>query len=134
MATHQPSQQPYLCGVEVRVQHAQIARDLVSSEHLQRDDERVVDEIVVHGVMEDVHRSVVRARAHQRVVRVELRLANRLLVVAQRLERRGGEVQIEPRQTRVVRADDEVVSAGVNLRQSHTLVVRPWWRPTCSPS
>lgn len=120
--------------MEVGVQHAEIVRHRVSAQHLQRHDQRVVDEIIVHRVVEHMHRAIVRAGAHQRVVRVELRVADCLLVITQRLERRGGEVQIEPRQTRVVRADDEVVSAGVNLRQSHTLVVRPWWRPTCSPS
>ena len=51
---------------------------------------------------------------------MELRVANGLLVIAQRLERCRREVQIEPGQARVIRAHDEIVTARMDLRQSRT--------------
>ena len=46
---------------------------------------------------------------------MELDSANSLLVISQRFERSGGEIEIEPRESAIVRSDDDIVSGGMNI-------------------
>ena len=117
---------PRLRRMELRIEYSQIVLNLVSSENLQRHDQRVVYEIatphacsppsLIDGGVEDVNGAVIGASAHERVGIVELHLANGLLVISQRLVGRGGEVEIEPGEARVEASNDQIVSARMDLR------------------
>ena len=119
------SHDPRLCRMELCVQHAQVILDLVSSKHLQRDDQCVVykvasphgplQSLLVDSGVEDVNGSIVGAGAHQRILRMELDLPNRLLVVAQRLVGSGSQVQVEPRESGIEAPHHHIVAAWMNL-------------------
>ena len=91
---------PRLRRMELRIENSQIVLDLVSTENLQRHDQRVVYEIttrhssppgsLINSGMEHMNGSIIGASAHQRVLIMELHLSNSLLMIPQRFVGRGG--------------------------------------------
>lgn len=49
------------------IQHAQPILDLMASEDLERDDQRVLHQVGVDGSVEDLNGAVVRSRCEQRI-------------------------------------------------------------------
>ena len=78
-------------------------------------------QLLVHSGVEDVNRTIIGARAHERIIRMELDSANSLLVISQRFERSGGEIEIEPGESAIVRSDDDIVSGGMNIHRGDPL-------------
>ena len=91
---------PRLRRMELRIENSQIVLNLVTTENLQRYDQRVVYEITTHHAsspdslinsgMEYMNGSIIGASAHQRVLIMELHLSNSLLMIPQRFVGRGG--------------------------------------------
>ena len=90
---------PRLRRMELRIENSQIVLDLVSTENLQRHDQRVVYEIttchssppgsLINSGVEHMNGSIIGASAHQRVLIMELHLSNSLLMIPQRFVGRG---------------------------------------------
>lgn len=91
------------------IQHSQPILNLMPLEHLERDNKRVGKEVRVDGRMKDVDRPVVRGREEEGVDGGEGDGAEGARVVAEGLVGRGGEVEVMPDETLVVRTDNEVV-------------------------
>jgi hypothetical protein len=62
---------PRMARDPAHLEHAEALTDLVPTQDLERHDERVCHEVVVHARMEDLNRAIVAARRKQWVRRVE---------------------------------------------------------------
>ncbi|KAH3662334.1 hypothetical protein OGAPHI_005586 [Ogataea philodendri] len=94
------------------VQNSQTVDHLVAGQFLQRNQQRVVHQVVVDGAVENVHGSVVGSRTEQRQTALVVgHRTHSLVVVPQGLIRRGAEIQIVPQNTLVVRTGQNMVTA-----------------------
>jgi len=118
------AEDPRLLGVELAVEDTEVVGDAVAAEDLDGDDERVLEQVGVDHAVEDLDRGVVRARGEQGQMRVEVDLADRVRVVPQRTVRLAGELEVEPAQTFVVAAHDQVLAARMNRHARDPLAAR----------
>ena len=72
---------PRLLGHPLDLEHTKPVAHLVSTQDLERHNERVRHEIVIHARMENLDRAIVAARREERVRRVEVHRTQRTRVV-----------------------------------------------------
>ncbi|KAK4986161.1 hypothetical protein LTR28_002028, partial [Elasticomyces elasticus] len=95
---------PRLLRMPIQIQHAQTCSDSMALQHLERNNRRVLHSITDDLTVEDLHASVITAVGEQRhgtTVGMELHRANGLTVVAERLVRGEGEVEVMPEEAAV---------------------------------
>lgn len=100
---------PRLPRVPLGVQDSQTVLDLMTLEYLEGYDERVGEQIRVHGCMEDVDRPVVRSGEEKGENGREGHLTECARVVAESFVGSGREVEVVPDETAIVGSDDEIV-------------------------
>jgi len=101
---------PRLRRMEDTVGDAIALSDGVTLQDVDRDDQSVLEQVVVDHAVEDVDHSIVGCRSEQRVSLVVGHVVDRLLVVAKRAVGLHREVQVEPVHSSVVATEDDVVS------------------------
>jgi len=88
----------------------------MTSQHLQRDNRRILHKIVENLPMEHLHRAIItRIRKQREPALMEAHGANGLCVVAQRLVGGSSEVEVVPQQAAIVRAEQHVLAGRVDV-------------------
>lgn len=118
------AENPRLMGVEHEIKNTEVFSDLVTSENLERNDEGVGNEIVVGSSVENLDGSVIGSRSEEGVFGMETNRSYGVCVVSESLVRLSREVEVEPIDFLVVRAYDEVVTAGMDVERRNPLNAR----------
>ena len=82
-------------------------------QNLDRDNKRILQEVIKHHTVEDIDSSVITAGSEERVLLMILNIPNSFVMVFQILVRLRSHVHVEPDNLPVVGSQDEVVTAGV---------------------
>ena len=80
--------------------------------------------LLVHRGVEDVNGAIIGTSAHEGIGGMELDPANGFLVISQCFKGRGRKVEIEPGESAVVGADDDIVSGGMDIHGGDPLDAR----------
>jgi hypothetical protein len=100
----------------IQIHDPKLLLDLMALEHLERHNGSVLHKIVDDATMEHLDGAIIARVGEQRqATLMEAHLADSLLVISKRLIRASAEVEIVPEETSIVGADDEVVTAGVDV-------------------
>lgn len=119
----------------INVQHAELADHLMPLQDLDWHDSRVLELVVRDPAVEDLETAVVAGVGKEgKSAPVEPHLTDRLAVKPHCLVWPVGQVEVVPQETLVVAADDQVVTAGVDVKgrdpetgQSGTYGLGPGW-------
>lgn len=106
---------PYLIRMEVGIQNTQVILHLMTTQYLQGYNQGIVDEIIIHGSMNDMNGSVIRASGHKRIILVELDSTNRLLMITKCFKRSGRKIQVKPGEASIIRANNDIITGRMNL-------------------
>lgn len=117
-------QQPGLVRMPAQVEHSERAGRRGSRQLLQRHQQRVREQVVVHRAVTHHQVGVVATRREQRVPRVEGHRAYRPPVHPQRAVGASRQLQVEPHQLAVVGAEQQVVSARMHRQRAEPLGAR----------